>query len=201
MKQRDCEPTVGWAGLSSFDPLGFIWRTIWILVGQSPDAFSANEQDMLRLIRFCVQTGALMKIDRRIFLCQILIGIVTLINLDCAVVFLINPSGYAPGFELSGPVGVSIVRGFGVLFLMWNVPYVVAVWNPLRNVVSVMQAALMQAIGLFGESIIWAGLPVVHVNARATIGRFVLFDGGGLVAILAALWILQRVRKSSAGEV
>jgi hypothetical protein len=139
-----------------------------------------------------------MKKDRRIFLCQILIGVVTFFNLECAVVFQLNPAGFAPGFELSGPVGDSIVRGFGVLFLMWNVPYVVAVWDPVRNKVSVIQAAVMQAIGLVGESFIWAGLPVIHQNARATIGRFVLFDGFGLVAILLAGWLLQRVWKASA---
>jgi hypothetical protein len=132
---------------------------------------------------------------------RLLIGIVAFFNLECALAFLLNPAGYAPSFELSGVVGTSVIRGFGVLFLMWNVPYVFAIWDPIHNRVSVIQAAVMQAIGVFGESFILAGLPAGHINLRAAIGRFIIFDGVGLIAILAAIWITRSSRNVIVQEV
>ena len=66
------------------------------------------------------------------FFARLLIGIVFLWNVQCGMVFLLWPERYAPGFELTGAPGAAAVRGLGVLFLMWNVPYAVALWNPLR---------------------------------------------------------------------
>ncbi len=48
--------------------------------------------------------------------------------------------------------------GMGVLFLMWNVPYAVALWHPLRHRISLYEALAMQAIGLLGESLIYLSL-------------------------------------------
>ena len=63
----------------------------------------------------------------RLWLGRLLIGIV--LALERAV--RAWPSSVAPatcraGFELSGAAGEAAVRGMGVLFLMWNVPYAVA---------------------------------------------------------------------------
>jgi hypothetical protein len=80
----------------------------------------------------------------------------------------------------------------GVLFLMWNVPYVIALWNPVHFRVSLYEAVVMQAIGLAGETAIYFMLPAVYAIARASIARFALFDGLGLVALLAAAWITRR---------
>jgi hypothetical protein len=81
-------------------------------------------------------------------LARVLISLVILVNLQCAVLFLVGPVRYAPGFQLSGEVGGAVVRGFGVLFLMWNVPYFVALWHPVRHWISLLEAVAMQFIGL-----------------------------------------------------
>ena len=123
---------------------------------------------------------------------RLLIGLVFLFNVQCALAFLISPQQYAPGFELSGPVGDGMVRGMGILFLMWNVPYAVALLHPLRRV-SLFEATVMQAIGFTGETMLLLTFPPGHEVLRASMGRFILFDGVGLVALLAALLLTARL--------
>jgi hypothetical protein len=128
----------------------------------------------------------------RLNIARVLIGIVFAINVQCAIAFLVIPASFAPGFELSGELGEAMVRGMGVLFLMWNVPYAVALWHPVRYRISLYEAAVMQGIGLLGESLIYFSLPAVHFIARGSIARFILFDGLGLLALLVAIWLTRR---------
>ena len=37
------------------------------------------------------------------------------------------------GLGLEGIIGEQMVRGMGVLFLMWNIPYIFALANPIRK--------------------------------------------------------------------
>ena len=127
----------------------------------------------------------------RLWLGRILILCVLVMNIQCAVVFILTPALFAPGFELQGPVGEAMVRGMGVLFLMWNVPYAVAAWQPQKQRVSMIEALLMQAIGVVGETAIFLALPLEHAVVRASVLRFVIFDSGGLVFLLAAAWITR----------
>lgn len=128
----------------------------------------------------------------RLNLARGLIGIVILFNLQAAVVFLFWPANYVPAFELEGAVGEAMLRGLGVLFIMWNVPYAVAMWNPLRYRISLYEALAMQTIGLVGETIILSRLPVVHNLARASISRFIAFDAVGLVLLIIAAWLTRK---------
>ncbi len=131
--------------------------------------------------------------QRWVWASRALIGLVLFFNVQCAVVFLISPQAFAPGFELQGVVGDAMVRGMGILFLMWNVPYVLAVIDPVRFRVSLYEAVVMQAIGAIGESILLATFPEGHAAIRASVGRFIVFDGGGLVLLLLALLITRRI--------
>ena len=81
--------------------------------------------------------------------------------MQCALIFLISPSWFAPSYELNGEVGDVVIRAFGILFLMWNVPYLFAAWNPQRHRVSLWQAIIMQTIGLIGETGILLSLTVI----------------------------------------
>jgi hypothetical protein len=110
-----------------------------------------------------------------------------LINIQCALVFLIAPSWFAPSYELNGEVGEAVIRAFGILFLMWNVPYVAAAWNPRRHRVSLWQAIIMQTIGLIGETGILLSLTGDHFILRESVFRFIVFDGAGLIALIVAL--------------
>ena len=132
---------------------------------------------------------------RRIWLARLLIGMVFFFNVQCAAAFLVSPGSYAPAFELAGAPGEGMVRGLGVLFLMWNVPYAVALWHPVRHFVSLTEAVGMQAIGVVGETLIWIGLPAVHALARGAVLRFMVFDASGLILLIVA-WILVNAKRN-----
>ncbi len=127
---------------------------------------------------------------------RILIGVVTFSNLLAAFQFMLRPEIYAPGFELQGESGAAVIQGMGLLFLMWNVPYIVALLNPVRYFISLIEAVTMQAIGVVGESLLLAFLRGDYPLIRDSVTRFIFFDGGGLLLLLAAfgcvLWIKKR---------
>jgi len=127
----------------------------------------------------------------RLWTTRFLIAIVTAWNLQAAVIFLISPGAFVHAYELSGVPGEAVVRGVGVLFLMWNVPYVFAAIHPLRFWLGLVFALLMQLIGLLGESYIFSTLRPEHAILRGSILRFIAFDGAGLV-LLALAWLLSR---------
>jgi len=125
-------------------------------------------------------------------LARCLIAAVFLVNVQCALAFLLWPGEYAPSFELGGVAGAAMVRGLGVLFLMWNVPYAVALWNPVRHRNFLFVALAMQVIGLVGETLIFASLPTTSEILRASLVRFIVFDGLGLLALAAAAWLVRK---------
>ena len=125
----------------------------------------------------------------RLWLSRLLIAYVLFVNVQSAVLFLLQPEAYAPGFELSGAAGAGMLRGMGLLFLMWNVPYAVALSHPVRRRVSLYEAVVMQAIGLFGETFLLLSLPSGHPTLVDSVGRFILFDGIGLGVLVVALWL------------
>jgi len=128
-----------------------------------------------------------------ILLSRVLIGVVLALNVQCAVLFIATPAVFAPGFELRGIPGESMVRGMGILFLMWNVPYLIAFINPIVRRWSLIEATVMQGIGLAGESLMVLALPAGHAVLRMTGLRFILFDGAGLVFLTLALYLTGRV--------
>jgi hypothetical protein len=132
-------------------------------------------------------------IRMRLWLARLLIGVVFFFNLQCAVVFILNPGAYTAGFELTGAAGEGMLRGMGLLFLMWNVPYAVALSHPRRRRVSLLEAVAMQALGFFGETLL-LGLPGGHPALVDTVGRFILFDGVGLALLVTALWLVSNPR-------
>jgi hypothetical protein len=134
----------------------------------------------------------------RIWLARILIGLVFFFNVQCALVFLFAAPDYASSFELGGAAGEGMVRGLGLLFLMWNVPYAVALWQPVRHRLSLFEAVVMQTIGFFGETALLFTFSAGHVVLRSSIERFMLFDGSGLVFLLIAAWLVSRHRQPAA---
>jgi hypothetical protein len=125
----------------------------------------------------------------KLWLARLLIFIVTAWNLQAAIVFFISPEAFAPGFELSGVPGTAAVRGIAVLFLMWNVPYLAALWHPQRYKLALKLAVVMQLVGVVGESFISAGLTAEHALLQASILRFIIFDAAGLVLLRLAFWL------------
>jgi hypothetical protein len=135
-------------------------------------------------------------ISTRIWIVRLLIGFVTAWNLQAAFAFIFTPSGFARAYELSDIPGEAAIRGFGVLFLMWNVPYLFALKDPIRYSQALTFALLMQFIGLIGEIYIYFTLPTGHSVLESSILRFIIFDGAGLALLAMAYWI-ERIPKNS----
>jgi hypothetical protein len=127
----------------------------------------------------------------QLWLARLLIGLVTAWNLQAALTFWLWPAAYAPGFELSGVPGAVAVRGVGLLFLMWNLPYLAALWQPQKNLLALKLALAMQLTGLAGESWLFAGLTTEHAQLQSSILRFITFDAVGLILLGLAFWLAQ----------
>ena len=127
------------------------------------------------------------KVAFRFWIARLLVAAVVVWNLQCALVFMLNPGAFAPGFELSGLPGAAAVRGFAVLFVMWNIPYLVALWDPLRHRLSLWEALAMQSVGVLGESLILLSIPLAHSSLHASLLRFITFDAAGVLLLVGAV--------------
>ena len=133
------------------------------------------------------------KASLRPWIARLLIGFVTAWNLQAAFVFIFAPSGFVRAYELSGIPGEAAIRGFGVLFLMWNVPYLFALKDPIRYQLALTFAVLMQFIGLIGETYILSTMTVEHTLLKTSILRFISFDGAGLILLVIARLMINRM--------
>ena len=126
---------------------------------------------------------------RKVWIARVLVTIVIFINLQAALQYLLNPNAYSGAFELEGIPGMAAVMCVWILYVMWQVSYVLAAINPAAHRLSMTEAVLMQAIGLLGETWLRTRIPVEHTVLRNSILRYIVFDAGGLV-LLAVAWAL-----------
>ena len=127
-----------------------------------------------------------------LWLARLVVGAVFFFNVTCALAFVAWPERYAPGFELSGVPGRVLVRGIGILFLMWNATYPPVLARPDRHRTLFAVILAQQAIGVAGETWMWATLPPGHAALSATGLRFIAFDGAGLVGMGLVFWLTAR---------
>jgi len=113
-------------------------------------------------------------------------------NLQCALYFILSPKEFSSSFELSGTPGITAITGFGILFLMWQVPYVFALIHPLRYRISLIEAIIMQFIGVTAESLLLFKTPHDFALLRSSIVRFIVFDGAGVVILLFVYFITRK---------
>ena len=128
----------------------------------------------------------------RLWLARLLILAVTAWNLQAALVFMLWPQVFTPGFMLSGVPGETAVRGVGVLFVMWNIPYLVAIWQPARYRLVLQLALAMQVTGVLGEVLIFLGVPVEYAMLRSSLSRFIAFDAAGILLLAGALLLVRK---------
>jgi hypothetical protein len=126
-----------------------------------------------------------------LWLARLVVGVVFFFNVTCALAFVAQPDRYAPGFEVSGVPGRVLVRGIGILFLMWNATYPPVLVQPDRHRTLFAVILVQQAIGLAGETWMWATLPAGHAALWTTGLRFIAFDGAGLAVMGLACWLLS----------
>ena len=137
------------------------------------------------------------KTDERIlWLARIIVGAVFLMNVSCALAFILQPESYSPGFEVAGVPGMIYVQGLGILFLMWNATYPLVIFHPIRYRALFVVVLIQQAIGFAGETWLWLTLPAGHSPLRATGLRFIIFDGIGLITMAGAYWLLRKSKTS-----
>lgn len=116
-------------------------------------------------------------------------------NLSAAVPFVLAPARYAPAFEVGGVGGEALVRGMGILFLMWQVPFLPVIWDPGGHRACFLVILAMQTMGLAGELGMLATLPGGHEALRATAARFIAFDAAGLALLAVAYALTRKVGK------
>jgi len=130
----------------------------------------------------------------RSFLPRVLLAIVAGWNLLCAIQFIVQPALYRPAFDLSGESGRAAVQSIGILFVMWNIPYLLAVVQPYRWKILVLCALLMQGIGCIGE--IWIRSQLQGSYAfRDSLLRFTLFDLAGFFLLFLAYILVNHNRR------
>jgi len=129
----------------------------------------------------------------RIWFARVLIAPVVFFNLQCSLAFLLTPARYAPSFDLYEPPGIYMLQGLGLLFLMWNIPYLVALINPQKHIISLMESVIMQAIGVIGETLLLTTVTSGYAMLHASVTRFIVFDASGLVLLFIAL-LASRVK-------
>lgn len=129
---------------------------------------------------------------------RIAFALVFVINVQCALSFIVWPEAHLSAYELQGVSGVAAVQGIGVAFLMWNVTYPFVIINPRKYWVVAYIVLIQQVVGLIGESYILWTLPVGHEVLGASIERFIAFDAAGLALMVLAV-ALAKVAKPPAG--
>lgn len=123
------------------------------------------------------------------WLCRICFAIVFVVKVHCALGYVISPSDFAGGFQLSGVEGAVAVQGIGIAFLMWNATYPLFIVSPQRFRVLGFVVLAQQIIGLIGESAIYFCLPSGFAQLAGSINRFIAFDAFGLI-IMATSFIV-----------
>jgi hypothetical protein len=131
------------------------------------------------------------------WLVRLVVGVVFLFNIGCALAFIARPAEYAPGFEISGVPGSVLVRGIGILFLMWNATYPPVLLRPGSHTTLLAVILVQQLIGVVGESWMFLTLPEGHQALRTTGLGFILFDGAALLAMAVAYAALVATRRHS----
>lgn len=127
---------------------------------------------------------------------RIAFALVFVINVQCALSFVIWPASFAAAYELDGVAGNAAVQGIGIAFLMWNATYPAFIVQPKRFDVLGWVILAQQAIGLVGETFLLFSLPAGHDVLSSSIMRFIAFDAAGLVimAITWTIWLFTRKR-------
>jgi hypothetical protein len=127
----------------------------------------------------------------QVWAARLLIAVPLFLNLQAALQFMLQPHLFIFSFQLEGVPGRAAIAGYGILFLMWQVPYLFALLHPVRFKISLWQALIMQTIGVVAESILLSTIPIEYALLRGSITRFIIFDDAGVVILLGALLLVK----------
>lgn len=138
---------------------------------------------------------------------RIAFAIVFVWNVQCAVLFVVDPETYARGFGMAlsenpyaDAATLSAVMGIGVAFLMWNATYPAFIVAPERFKVLGWVIVAQQLIGLVGELYILSIVSFSNNVCSLAIMRFVLFDAIGLLMMGMTFLAFLKLRSSKGKE-
>lgn len=124
------------------------------------------------------------------WICRLVFAAVFVLNISCALSFIIWPGDFMGAYELSGTSGIAAVQGIGVAFLMWNVTYPLFILKPRKHVSLGWIIVAQQLVGCLGEVYVFACIGAEHEMLKSSIIRFLEFDVAGLVLMLASLLLM-----------
>ncbi len=81
------------------------------------------------------------------WIARVAVGTVFVVNLGCAFSFIAQPELYSSAFEIEGVQGQTVVRAFGILFLMWNATYPPVLLRPQTQLTLFGVILIQQIIG------------------------------------------------------
>jgi len=130
----------------------------------------------------------------QVWAARLFIFVVLFLNLQAAILFMFTPDSFVRAFQLEGIPGRAAIVGYGILFLMWQVPYIFALLHPVKFNLSLWQALIMQVIGTVGESILLSTIPGEYQLLRSSIQRFIVFDAAGVLLLMLAILLIKHVQ-------
>jgi hypothetical protein len=129
------------------------------------------------------------------WLARIAVLFVFVVNVQCAIGYILAPGPSAAAFDMSGVTGEAAVLGIAITFLMWNCTYPLVIFNPVKNIKVFVIVLVQQVVGLIGETLIFINIPQEqYPHLYDSISRFVAFDFIGLVVMGIAFIILITVK-------
>ena len=131
--------------------------------------------------------------SKRVWIARALVALVFIVNVQCALQFILWPGAYTAAYQVEGSSAEAMVRTVGICFLMWNATYPPVIARPDRYRVLFGVVLAQQTIGLVGESLLLASLQPGLEVLSSSIVRFIAFDAAGLV-LLAIAFFLSRNR-------
>jgi len=135
----------------------------------------------------------------RIWPARIAVALVFIINIQSALQFIFTPERFMASYalDIAGVSGMVALQGLGVAFLMWNATYPLVIVHPWRFRIIYAIVLIQQALGLIGETGILLSRHRLPEILTSSILRFIVFDGTGLVLMLAAyIWMYAQHKDS-----
>ena len=133
-----------------------------------------------------------MKVSRE-WIARLLVLVVFVVNVQCALQFVLWPWDYVGAYQLEGASAEAVVRSIGICFLMWNTTYPPVIVRPERYRMLFGVVIAQQLVGLVGESLLYLSLGPELPILASSVMRFIVFDGAGLV-LLAVAFAFTRAR-------
>ena len=133
---------------------------------------------------------------KTIWFARIVVLAVFIMNVQCAISFIVWPEAYMASYALSGLSGKVVMRSIGIAFLMWNATYPAVIWSPYRHKLIFAIVLLQQVIGLIGESLLCISILGQSDVLVSSLLRFIIFDGVGLALMAFAFILVMRIPES-----